>query len=152
MFKRLFLFLFLNFAALGIGGLFTSEGVPSQWYQTLNQSPWTPPGWMFGTAWTIIMICFAFFMAYAITSKETRVKLIWVYAIQWFLNILWNPVFFYFHEVLAGMIIISALTILIAYMFITFQKSQRLVTLFILPYVIWLVIATSLNGYILFYN
>jgi len=47
---RLFLFLLINFAALALGGLATSDGVVSLWYQNLNQAPWTPPGWVFGAA------------------------------------------------------------------------------------------------------
>lgn len=43
MIKRIILFLVLNFAALAIGGLFTGDGVPSEWYQNLNKAPWTPP-------------------------------------------------------------------------------------------------------------
>lgn len=63
MIARIALFLVLNFAALGIGGLFSGQGVPSDWYTGLNKAPWTPPGWVFGSAWTIIMICFAIYMA-----------------------------------------------------------------------------------------
>lgn len=55
-------FLSLNFLALGLGGLFTADGVSSEWYQTLNKAPWTPPGWVFGAAWTFLMCCFTVFM------------------------------------------------------------------------------------------
>ncbi|QLH45180.1 MAG: tryptophan-rich sensory protein [Bacteroidota bacterium] len=27
----------------------------------LATSPWTPPGWVFGFAWTLIMVCYSFF-------------------------------------------------------------------------------------------
>lgn len=40
------IFLILNFAALAIGGLSTSSGVTSEWYNALNKAPWTPPGWV----------------------------------------------------------------------------------------------------------
>ena len=63
MILRIFLFLIINFGGLFIGGLFTGEGVPSDWYQNLNKAPWTPPGWVFGAAWTTIMICFSVYMA-----------------------------------------------------------------------------------------
>ena len=57
MIKRLFVFLLINFGALALGGLFTSDGVISDWYEQLNKAPWTPPGWVFGAAWTTIMVC-----------------------------------------------------------------------------------------------
>ena len=150
--KKIFLFLVLNFTALAIGGLFTGNGVSSMWYQNLNKAPWTPPGWVFGVAWTFIMICFAVYMAVLIDYNTKRKKIILLFSIQWVLNISWNPIFFYIQEVLLGMINISLLTILIAYMFFNFKKEVNCNTLFIAPYLIWLLIATSLNGYILLYN
>lgn len=65
MYLKIIIFLVINFAALGIGSIFTGSGVPSEWYQSLIKAPWTPPGWMFGAAWTSIMICFSIFMAFA---------------------------------------------------------------------------------------
>jgi hypothetical protein len=57
-------FVLLNFLGLYIGGRFTGPGVTSSWYQTLDQAPWTPPGWVFGVAWTTVMIGFSWFMAW----------------------------------------------------------------------------------------
>lgn len=61
-FPQFLVFLVLNFTALGIGGFATGPGVASSWYQNLNQAPWTPPGWVFGVAWTTIMVCFTFYL------------------------------------------------------------------------------------------
>jgi len=55
MIYRLITFLLLNFGALAVGGFFTGKGVPSYWYSDLIKAPWTPPGWVFGFAWTTIM-------------------------------------------------------------------------------------------------
>lgn len=150
--KRLILFLLLNFGALAVGSLFTADGVTSDWYQGLNKAPWTPPGWVFGSAWTTIMICFSLFMAFAIKKVSNQIRLVLLFSIQWVLNTLWNPSFFFFHEILLGMIIISALTVLIAYMLFSFKSNLGLKSILLLPYFLWLIIATSLNGYILFYN
>lgn len=150
--KWFILFLILNFAALAIGGLFTGEGVPSDWYQELNKAPWTPPGWVFGTMWTLIMICLAFFMAYAMEKVADRKSLILNFAIQWILNVIWNPTFFYFKEVLIGLIFITLLTLLIGFMIFRYKKELPLKVLFLVPYFIWLIIASSLNAYVLMYN
>lgn len=152
MIKRIILFLILNFSALAIGGLFTGSGVSSDWYQNLNKAPWTPPGWVFGAAWTLIMISFAIYMAYLFKTQSYRKKIIALFSIQWILNISWNPIFFYLQEILFGMISISLLTILIAYFFYSFRKQLKIKSLLLAPYVVWLIIATSLNGYILFFN
>jgi tryptophan-rich sensory protein len=152
MIKRILLFLVLNFTALAIGGLFTTKGVSSDWYQNLNQAPWTPPGWVFGFMWTLIMICFTIYMAHLFTSKTYRKTIIILFGIQWVLNVSWNPVFFHFQAVITGLITISLLTILITYFLFRYKQELKLKSLLILPYFVWLCIATSLNAYILFNN
>ena len=152
MIKRILLFLVLNFTALTVGGLFTGKGVSSDWYQNLNQASWTPPGWVFGFMWTLIMICFAIYMAHLVTSKTDLKIIIVLFGIQWVLNVAWNPVFFHFQAVIAGLITISLLTILIAYFLFRYKQDLKIKALLILPYFIWLCIATSLNAYILFNN
>ena len=152
MFIRIIIFLVLNFGALGIGGLFTGKGVPSEWYNNLNKAPWSPPGWVFGFAWTTIMICFSVYMAYA-WAKVSDLKLLAIlFVLQWILNIAWNPAFFYFHQVSVALVIISLLTILVGYFLFSYWSDLKLLSLFIMPYVIWLLIATSLNAYILVKN
>lgn len=148
---RVILFIVINFAALGIGSYFTNTGVSSEWYANLNKAPWTPPGWVFGAAWTTIMICFAFYMAYGTKRLNSRDFIVF-FAIQWVLNVLWNPVFFYFHQKGTGLIVISALTILLAVMLVRFHPRLKTISLWLMPYLVWMVLATSLNAYIFFKN
>ena len=149
---RLIIFLILNFGALAIGGFFTSEAVTADWYVSLNKAPWTPPGWAFGAAWTLIMVCFSIYLAYLWPSFENKKLLIGLFVIQWILNVGWNPVFFQYHNVLAGLFIITSLTVLIGFFLFFFWPEMKNKSFLIAPYFIWLLIATSLNGYILFNN
>ncbi|MCB0851411.1 MAG: tryptophan-rich sensory protein, partial [Bacteroidetes bacterium] len=141
MYLRLAIFLVLNFGGLAIGGIFTGAGVTSQWYAELAKAPWTPPGWVFGASWTTIMICFSVYMAYAWENIDNRILLISLYVVQWILNVGWNPVFFYYHEVLWGLIIISALTVLVGYFFLGFTSEMKAKIWLMAPYFVWLVIA-----------
>jgi tryptophan-rich sensory protein len=152
MILRTLLFLIINFAALGIGSLFTNSGVSSDWYQTLNKAPWTPPGWVFGAAWTTIMICFSIYMASAYEVVWNKKVLITLFSVQWVLNVLWNPVFFYYHHVIGGLIIITALTLIVGIFLFRYGAVMKLKSLLILPYFFWLLIATSLNAYIFLRN
>lgn len=149
---RVLIFLVLNFSALALGGLFTGKGVPSEWYVQLNKAPWTPPGWVFGTAWTTIMICFSFYMAYLWPSIENKSFLIGVYLFQWVLNVSWNPTFFYFQNILGGLLIISLLTLVVGYFLFRYAPELKFKSILILPYFVWLLVATSLNGYIFLKN
>jgi tryptophan-rich sensory protein len=149
---RIILFLIINFAALAIGGLSTTKAVTGDWYLHLNKAPWTPPGWVFGAAWTTIMICFSFYMAYAWEKVENHNLLLTLFIIQWILNVAWNPVFFTWHYTLLGLIVITLLSLLILYFLFHYMPELRLKSILILPYVIWLMIATSLNAYVYLKN
>lgn len=152
MITRLIIFLAINFGALAIGGFFTGKGVPSDWYVNLDKAPWTPPGWLFGFAWTTIMICFSIYLAYLWPNTENKKTLIILFVTQSVLNVSWNPVFFHYHNALFGLILISFLTISIGYFLWEYRTEMKYWTILILPYFIWLLVATSLNGYILLKN
>ncbi|MFT4678954.1 MAG: benzodiazapine receptor [Litorivivens sp.] len=152
MIYRLIIFLVLNFAALAIGGLFTSNGVTSEWYINSAKAPWTPPGWVFGAAWTTIMICFTIYMSYLWLSFENKKLLIVLFAVQWILNIAWNPIFFHYHNAAAGLVVIAGLTALVGFFLVNYWPELKVKSILILPYLIWLLIATSLNGYIVLKN
>lgn len=150
--KKTVIFLILNFAALAIGGLFTGKGVSSDWYALANKAPWTPPGWVFGVAWTSIMITFAVYMALLYDTIRAPKQILSLYAIQWVLNTAWNPLFFYFHHALLGLICILLLTVLVSYFLFSYAPQMKYKSLLILPYFIWLLVATSLNTYFVLYN
>jgi tryptophan-rich sensory protein len=145
-------FLVLNFAALGIGGFLMGAGPMGDWYQNLNKAPWTPPGWVFGAAWTTIMICFAIFMGMAWNKVQNRQTLALLYGVQWVLNVSWNPVFFNFQQMLLGLVLIILLTFLVWYFIISYREEMRQKVLLIAPYGLWLVIATTLNAYAYWMN
>lgn len=152
MITRLIIFLAINFGALGIGGFFTGKGVPSDWYVNLDKAPWTPPGWMFGFAWTTIMICFSIYLAYLWPKLENKQFLIGLYVVQWILNVAWNPIFFHFHQTLVGLIVIALLAVVVGYFLFNYWSIIKIKSLLILPYLVWLIIATSLNAYIVIKN
>ena len=149
---RLVIFLFLNFVALAIGVTLMGDGASSDWYLQLNKAPWTPPGWSFGVAWTVIMIGFAIYMSYAFEAVRNKPALLILFGIQWILNTSWSPLFFRYHQSMSGLLIISLLTILVAYLLFAYLPRFKTKSLFILPYFVWLLIATSLNAYIAIRN
>lgn len=149
--KLTFLFLILNFGGLAIGSWLMNNGPMTDWYTNLNQASWTPPGWVFGVAWTSIMICFSLYLGKLFT-KDYRSKLIFVFLVQFILNVSWNYIFFNQRLILFGLITIVLLTSLIFYYFFKLSKNTSYYKFLLLPYMIWLCIATSLNLYILIHN
>jgi benzodiazapine receptor len=149
---RWVVFLMLNFGALALGSLLMGGGLTSSWFANLNQAPWNPPGWLFGFAWTTIMISFAFYMSVLLGKLKKWKGVFILYLLQLCLNIAWNPTFFMFENAGLALIIISLLTVLIGYFLVRYAKTLGYYSLLILPYFLWLLVATSLNLYIFLAN
>ena len=153
-FYKFGILMLINFGALALGAAWTDPGTSSDWYVNANQAPWTPPGWVFGAAWFTIAVTYAAMMAFLDTSKYRHIDEIQ----RWFwfsvvLNIAWNPVFFLFHGVGLGIIILLALAYQI-FNLVDFTRESLgwKVAWLGMPYFIWLMIALSLNLYIAIMN
>ena len=147
-----FIFLAINFGGLAFGSWLMNNGPTSDWYINLNKAPWTPPGWVFGAAWTTIMICFSIYLAKLFTSEKDNKVISIAFLIQFILNVSWNFFFFNLHLVFLALIGIILLTALIFYFYFNLSKNTKKYKFLLLPYMIWLCIATSLNLYVLVYN
>lgn len=150
-FRVLIAFIVLNFGALGLGALFMGKGAQSAWYLELEKAPWTPDGWVFGAAWTLLMICFSVYMAFLYLKRPTNTVFI-LFMMQFILNISWNLLFFNQKLIDFALVNILLLTAMVAGFFISYLKDLKGKSILILPYFIWLCIATSLNLYIALYN
>ena len=149
--KLTLLFLAINFGGLAIGSWLMNNGPVSNWYSNLQQAPWTPPGFVFGIAWTLIMICFSMYLGKLFTEDNTS-KNRTIFLIQFVLNVRWNFIFFNQHLVLFALINILLLTSLIFVYFFKLSSAVNNYKYLLLPYMLWLCIATSLNLYILVHN
>lgn len=147
----LVLFLSINFGGLALGAWLMNNGPQESWYMNLSKAPWTPPGWVFGAAWTTIMVCFSIYLSQLFKDHYTK-QVLWLFIIQVVLNVGWNYIFFNQHNIFGGLIVIVLLTSVIFYFFFTFKKQVKNYALLLLPYMIWLCIATSLNLYIYIHN
>ena len=151
-FQYIILFILINFGALAIGTYLMDNGPTSNWYLSLNKAPWTPPGWVFGVAWFSIMVCFSVYMAnLVLRSKATQYVLV-LFGVQFVFNISWNYIFFNQHLTQFGFVNILLLTFIVGYFLISFKNTLKLSSLWIVPYFIWLLLASSLNLYIILYN
>lgn len=150
---RFLIFLIANLSTLAIGAWLMNEGPRTDWYLSLNKAPWTPAGWVFGAAWTTIMVLFSVYMTKASFQYEfLNKKVLILYIDQWVLNVSWNYIFFNQHLTKLGLVVIALLWLLIGYFTFEYVKKVKWYTLFILPYLIWMTIATSLNAYIVLNN
>lgn len=152
---RTTLFLLINFGALYVGALFMG-GSPADndWYVGLNKAPWTPPGWVFGFAWTTIMILYSIYLSrvFKSLSKEKFKMAVVLYAAQWIFNVSWNPIFFVHHALVLGCVFIFLLIVVLLVFHVKYVKNRWIELGLIIPYLLWLCVAFSLNLYVFIRN
>lgn len=149
--KKFLIILGINFTGLAIGAYFQGDIETNVWYAKLKTSEYTPPLWSFVLAWIQIML---FYSAYLVVllHKLNWHKVALPFALSWFLNLLWNPSFFNFHQIGFALFLLVALFFVILYLFVKYKEIMEKKTLLLMPYLLWLIIAFSLNGYVFLYN
>ena len=92
------------------------------WYDTLNKSGLTPPSWVFAPAWTFlyITIIISFLLLIKDGNLQAKALPITFFVIQMILNLIWSPLFFGKHLVLASLIDIILLWVFILLTIISF--------------------------------
>jgi tryptophan-rich sensory protein len=135
------------FAATGFGSIFTSRAIPD-WYRGLKKPLYTPPNWMFGPVWTVLYVLMAI-SVFLIWQKglsapgvTTAFTLFWV---QLAANAFWSYVFFARRSIGGGITNIIILWILILATIITSFPVSLIAGILLLPYILWVSIATYLN-------
>ena len=135
-----------------ISSMFQTESMIS-WYPTLEKSVLTPPGFVFPIVWTLLYICIGFSLAYILLQEpEKKFVLVFLWSSQILFNFLWSILFFYMKSPLLGFIDIILLDIVVILFFICSFKSSKVSSLLFIPYLVWLVLATYLNGYVMLNN
>jgi len=135
-----------------IGSFFTSQAIPN-WYVTLTKPWFTPPNWLFGPVWITLFTLMGISLYWILQKDSKIVKMpLIVFASQLVLNTLWNFLFFGLRNPLYGLIGILSLWMLIAVTIIEFYRVSKKAGLILLPYIVWVSIATLLNYYVWILN
>ena len=127
-------------AAAASGALFPT----GDWYKSLNKPKWTPPDWVFPIAWSIFYIALAFAGARVASLPENTFAVAF-WSLHIALNTLWTPVFFGARNLKAGMIIILFLWFSTAGMIYHRFMVDKVAGIVIMPYILWVTIASALN-------
>lgn len=154
------LLVFLAASALvaGLGGLATGTNV-NGWYAAAGKAPWSPPNWLFGPVWTLLYTAMAVaaWLVWRRRAEKSRAALA-AYGVQLVLNLLWTPVFFGLYPALGtpalwiAFLIIVALAVAVAGTVLRFGPISRTAGLLMLPYLSWIVFASSLNLWAALHN
>jgi translocator protein len=135
-----------------IGSVFTYQSIPT-WYSALNKPWFTPPNWLFAPVWLSLFTLMGISLYWVLQKGVKNVKIpLAIFTSQLALNTLWNFLFFGLRNPLYGLVGIITLWLLIAATIIEFHKASKKAGLLLVPYIIWVTIATLLNYYVWILN
>lgn len=131
---------------------FQSASIES-WYPLLNKSDITPPNIAFPIVWSILYLFMGVSIGLIINKENVNKKFfIRLFILQLFFNFIWSIVFFAMQNILLGLINIVILDILVIYYALASYKVKKWSSVLFWPYILWLMLATYLNLYIVIYN
>lgn len=144
--------IFLEVIGFGLGYL--TQGSIHSWYDGLNKSTLNPPPVLFAIVWPILyaLLGVVGWSIWHLRDNPYRQPALWFYAIQLIMNWAWTPLFFQLHWTgfALGWIIMLVYMTIAAIYFIYLQNIW--LSMLLVPYLIWLLFATYLNGVIWLLN
>ena len=130
-----------------IGSVFTISAIPN-WYEGIVKPALNPPSWVVGPVWTTLyaLMGIAAWLVWKSGWERKEVKVaLGVFGAQLFLNAIWSVIFFGLQNPLFAFVdilfLIAALLLTIG----AFWRASRGAALLLLPYLVWVLFAASLN-------
>lgn len=150
--KRIINYIWPVLLCFGIGFAASKlqAGSMMEWYPHLNKSGLTPPNIAFPIAWSIIYLLMGLSLGRVLNKGYKKGVFIW--AVQLVLNFLWSILFFTMRMPVLGMVDILLLDASVIWFMMAVSKKDKPALYMFIPYILWLVIATYLNGYIVINN
>ena len=137
-----------------IGSLFTTPAINS-WYAGLRRPAFAPPNWVFAPVWTTLYLLMGislFIVWDSGVEKHAVKRAIAIFGVQLLLNALWSYLFFGLRSPLMGLIEILVMWVMIFLTMLMFFKISKKAALLLVPYLIWVSLASYLNYSILVLN
>ena len=116
------------------------------WYASLNRPPWQPPDFIFGLIWpyNFIMLGVAAFNVAQSLNRIQTISWLVLFALSITAALMWAYQFYVPHNLTFAAIALGVAALLtIPVLYLTF-KASLLVGILLIPYQLWVVIATTL--------
>jgi tryptophan-rich sensory protein len=128
-------------------GYLSNSGFSNDWYAPLDKPSFQPPAWAFPVVWTTLYSFMGVAAALILAGQPSRQRTLAVtlFAAQLALNFAWSPVFFGAGYIDWAFLIILALNVLVTATIIAAWRLNRVAALLLVPYLLWLCLATALN-------
>jgi len=132
----------------GLSGWLSNSGYGNRWFDGLEKPFFMPPGWTFGLVWPVLYAMLGIALALVLAeppSDRRRLGLMLFFA-QLVLNFLWSPIFFAGHDIRLAQWVIFIMAALAAAAARQFLMVRKAAGLLMIPYLMWLIFAATLNA------
>jgi len=129
-------------------GWLSNSGYGNAWFDALRKPGFMPPGWAFGTVWPILYVLMGVSLAMILAepSGRPRSTALTLFFVQLALNYAWSPIFFAGHDIKLASVVISAMLVLALAAASLFRRIRPAAGWLLLPYLLWLCFAWTLNS------
>jgi translocator protein len=119
----------------------------NDWYEGLQRPALTPPNWVFGPVWTVlyIMIAISIFLFVKNHKTGTGFGIYLLIALHLVANLSWTALFFRVQSPGLALIDIIVLDVTLMLMIYNFWQTNRMASILLWPYLLWVLFATYLN-------
>ena len=130
-----------------LSGYLAHSGYGNAWFDALRKPGFMPPGWVFGTAWTILYILLGLSLAMLLHAKGAakRERALILFGLGLLLNFAWSPVFFGWHKVTLALSLLAAMTVCTVALIFALWRIRLVAALLLYPYLGWLMFASALT-------
>jgi len=132
----------------GASGWLSQSGYGNPWFDALQKPSFMPPGYLFGIVWPILYAMLGIALALILTQppSDQRKLGLTLFLVQMILNFGWSPLFFAAHDITLAKLVIIVMVVLAAAAAVIFYRLRPAAGLLMVPYLCWLLFATTLNA------
>jgi tryptophan-rich sensory protein len=117
------------------------------WYASLEKPAWTPPSWVFAPVWSTLYLLMGI-AAWRIWDRfgfaQARAELV-LYLVHLAFNAAWTWLFFGQRLIDVAAVEIIVLWMMILALTVLFWRRDRVAGMLLLPYLLWVTYASTLN-------
>lgn len=129
-------------------GWLSNSGYGNDWFDGLVKPPFMPPSLAFPVAWTTLYTLMGVALAMILAQPPSRLRkgALTLFFLQLALNYAWSPIFFGAHDIKLGTTVIFAMLVLAVATAALFRRIRPIAGWLLLPYLLWLCFAGTLNN------
>ena len=128
-------------------GYLSNSGFDNGWYARLVKPSFQPPAQAFGIVWTTLYTMLGITLAAILNEPPSKLRrdALWLFGGQLALNFAWSPIFFGMQMIDVALVTIVIMLIMAAATANLFRRLRPVAGWLMLPYLLWLCLATALN-------